>query len=226
MHTTRPSRLSIASNVDACAPCPKRRPSTYRPPRSSTTGGNVTTMMRGVKARAVAILLAVAGCSSEDCPDAVAPAAGSAVDLAGFSCSAPKCEPKRFCAELGPELDDQERALASDAMRDWEAALRGAVVFADAEPCVRFRIVETTDADPFFADNGPARAYTDQGTIHVNRQRVCGTSQNHFVLRHELGHVLGLAHSASAYDVMYFRYLAHMPVIAVQTGDAKQYFEP
>jgi hypothetical protein len=177
--------------------------------------------------RLAALLVLASGCSAP-CTEGDAPPPGSKVDHTRLQCSGmPACETRRFCLSIDDRIGAEDRARIALALRDWELATRGAVAFVDAEPCARSRIVRTTNDDPWLkAQKQPyARGFTNEEGIHLVDEHTCGSHAFSHVVRHELGHLIGLQHLPDSLAIMYHAYLPQRTELAVQTVDAQAYFD-
>lgn len=177
----------------------------------------------------VFLFVLLVACTDEPCTDSPSPEPGAFVDWSKIRCEYPtSCAPVRFCADVAADLPESWKSEVETAGKDWEASTRGMVVFGREEPCQHFGVVKTNEDDPWFeANQAPryARAYTDGGAIHLNEDHLCGSASRHAVIRHEMGHVIGLSHIIDLDALMYPKYLPEYSKLAVRTLDVQAYVD-
>jgi hypothetical protein len=189
------------------------------------------------RASAFAIAIGVVACSvalvpacHPSCDDEPRFAPGSGVDARALACDvAVTCTTQRFCLRVPDTFDGFEKESIADAAADWTAATRGAVDFScasDASPAaLEVAFIKTNDSDPFLASSGEgyARGFEKDGNVYLDMDHLCGSRVFHGVVRHELGHVIGLAHTTDPESVMFSPYNEAHANTSVRTADVLQY---
>lgn len=140
----------------------------------------------------IIIIIFLFGCSDE-CLDEQADSPGSHVNYSELSFSYEEyCEVRDFCLDYSVQED-----IIESAALDWEVSLMRSARFDCAEKARNIRIEVVNSDYPVLKELGiEVKGYNDGNIIYINEDRVCGSFLWNVVIRHELGHSLGLAHDS------------------------------
>lgn len=160
-------------------------------------------------------MLLTVGCV-DDCPDETAPWAGCCVDWSLLPC------PRHLCVEASG-FDERAMAALQLAKDDWTISTTGAVVFEPTGCSDGWTFVMTDSGHPEIQKTGCPRGYADDGVVWVNGDRVCGTRALAALFRHEIGHMLGLGHTDTRFELMWDYYSRWETPICVTTETVEMF---
>lgn len=160
------------------------------------------------------------------CDDEPRFGAGSGVDVSALTCRASAtCATASYCLHVPDTFDGFEKDMVLDAAADWSTSLGHAVDVSCASGSVDISFAKTTDDDPFLKQSHEdyARGFAVGNTVYLDMDHLCGSRMYHAVLRHELGHLLGLPHSANPESIMYGTYSIAHANTSVRNDDVESY---
>lgn len=168
------------------------------------------------------LLLAISffGCVDE-CLDQQPSFPGSEVEMDKLVFAHERTCAASLCISYG---DASLVQYVESAQLDWSAGTMYSVVFGEAG-CRRLQIVMADNEDPVIEDAGCPRAYSSDGTIYLNGDRMCGSRIFHAVIRHEIGHYLGIGHFEDMNSLMYRIYSKHETPVSVQTDVVQMFMD-